>query len=376
MNCPYQEQCGGCLFRHLPYEEYKKHKIQQVKKVLSGLNSIEYTWNNSIFVEDGQRRRASFAFKLKKGQLSLGFNQKQSTEIVDLQTCLLLTPKINTNLESIRKFLQDLCLVKIAQKKKNKVIGYQNIQVGDVWITEADNGLDVVLEFDEELNLEHRMIISEYGAQNEDIIRISHRRKPDSLSETIIEKIKPCIKIAGYEVLIPAGTFLQASKDSETVIINEVLNCIGQTEGKIADLFCGVGTFSYPLSVNKNNKIKAIDSSESLLAGFRRSVNQNKISNITIENRNLFKYPLDEQEISDVDILVLDPPRAGAQAQVKKIILACKQPQKVVYVSCNPHSFVKDANILISGDYKLERITLIDQFCYSNHSELVALFTK
>ena len=151
----------------------------------------------------------------------------------------------------------------------------------------------------------------------------------------------------------------------------------GESGGKIADLFCGVGTFSYPLSKNIKNKIVAADSSRSLLEGFRQSVNKNMIPNIEIVEKNLFKYPLDEKELNGFDLVVFDPPRAGAEAQAKKIAaMGTSAPQKVIAVSCNPHSFVKDANILIGAGFKLEEITLVDQFAYSNHSELVALFTK
>ncbi len=376
MDCPYQNECGGCLWRHVSNEAYQQNKIEQVKKILSELKCVQYHWNEPFFLEDGARRRASLAFKYKKGVLEFGFNKKQSNKIVDLQACLLLTPKINANLENIRHLVCELCAVKIPQRKKNKIIGYQNLSAGDVWITEADNGLDLVLEFDAELNLDYRMIISEEGNSASDIIRISHRRKADAKSETVLEKVKPYIDIAGYHVLIPAGTFLQAGKASETAMINLVKKYIGEDEGKIADLFCGVGTFSYPLSVNKNNQITAIDSSFELLEGFKQSVNANMIPNIKIITKNLFKYPLDEKELAEFDIIVFDPPRAGALAQVQKIVAAAKQPHKIVAVSCNPHSFVRDANILIEGGYHLQEITLIDQFSYSNHSELVALFTK
>ncbi len=376
MECPYQENCGGCLWRHLPIAEYQQNKVAQVKKILSGLNIKENCWHAPFFLGDGKRRRASMTFKYKKGHLEFGFNQKQSNEIVDIQNCLLLTEKINANLANMRRLLQELCAVKIPQRKKNKVIGYQNLQFGDVWLTEADNGLDVVLEFDSDLNLDYRMIISELGQQFADVIRISHRRKPEDRAETVLEKVKPYIDIAGYQVLIPAGTFLQASKASETAMINLVKEYMGDSEGKIADLFCGVGTFSYPLSLNKNNQITSIDSSADLLEGFKQSVNANMISNIKILAKNLFKYPLDEKEVSDFDIIVFDPPRAGALAQVKKIAAAAKQPEKIIAVSCNPHSFAQDAEVLLQGGYKLTKIALIDQFSYSNHSELVALFTK
>ena len=102
------------------------------------------------------------------------------------------------------------------------------------------------------------------------------------------------------------------------------------------------------------------------------------IPNIEILNRNLFKYPLAGKELYGFSAIVFDPPRAGAKEQVTAISVlpSEEKPQKIIAISCNPHSFVRDANILISGGYELVSVTMVDQFIYSRHSELVALFEK
>lgn len=377
MVCTFQELCGGCAWRNLSEKEYQDKKCRDVQFILQNLHSSDFKFAEPIFIADGQRRRAALAFTWRKGTLSLGFNQRQSSEIVNINNCCLLTPSLNASLAPLRELLCELCSVKIPLVKKGKTCGCQNLNRGDLVITEADNGIDVVVQFDGELNLDYRMIIFEFAQKYNDIIRVSHRKTEFSAPETIVEKTKPYLKIAGYEVYIPAGTFLQASKASEQTLIQIVLRYLGDGCNKIADLFCGVGTFSYPLSKNINNKITAFDSSKSLLEGFRQSVNKNMIPNIEIVEKNLFKYPLDEKELRTFDVVVFDPPRAGADAQVKKIAeMRENAPKKIIAVSCNPHSFVKDANNLIAGGYQVEEITLVDQFTYSNHSELVALFTK
>ena len=372
--CPYQEKCGGCSFRQLSFADYQKNKAAQVAKILAPLGNLK--WGAPVFIPDGQRRRASLAFCYKKGIITFGFNRRQSDELVDIAECKLLTPRLNENLGHLREMLTEICRVPILipQKKGKKPI-QKYISQGDVWVCDADNGVDVVLEFDENLELEQRMLIFEKTQALPDIIRVSHRRKNNSLSEPIVEKSKPYIRIGKNDVFIPAGTFLQATKASEQAMISLVLSYLKGTTGKIADLFCGVGTFSYPLSEYKENQILSIDSSSDLLAGFKQSINKNMISNITILERNLFKYPLDGDELSGFEALVFDPPRAGAEAQVRSIVNSPSKPTKIVAVSCNPHSFVKDAQILCAGGYSLEEVTLIDQFTYSNHSELVALFT-
>lgn len=375
MSCPLQNVCGGCLFRHLSPEEYQAQKVDDFKRIISGLNQPEIRLGEPVFIGDNTRRRASIAFSYNKGRLTLGFNQRQSDVLVDIQNCALLTPKLNANLDNLRRLLHEVCSSPITlSAKKGSKASVSYIKKGDVWLCEADNGIDVVLEFPETLTLEHRMILFELVQGFADIIRISHRTSASDLVEPIIEKAKPVIKMGQYDVFIPAGTFLQASKASEVALVGLVQKYLGMTTGRIADLFCGVGTFSYPLAQNKNNQITAVDSSKSLLAGFRQSVHKNMIPNIEIIEKNLFKYPLDEKEISSFDAVIFDPPRAGAAAQVEKIASAVRKPARLVAVSCNPHSFVKDANVLLSAGYKIGEITLVDQFSYSNHSELVAVF--
>ena len=169
--------------------------------------------------------------------MTLGFNQSQSENIINIDSCLLLTDELNQCLEKIRDLLKELCQISYPIMKKNKKVGAKNISKGDVVVCHSDNGIDIVLEFEEDLTLDYRMIICEKCHASNNIIRISHRKNSLQATETIVEKIKPEIKIADYNVYIPAGTFLQATKSSEQKMINVMLNYLGDTGGKIADLF-------------------------------------------------------------------------------------------------------------------------------------------
>lgn len=376
MDCSLSGLCGGCSFRHLGFVDYQHHKLSSVKNILQSITRQDFVFAQPIFINDGCHRRASMAFRRAKKAIKLGFNGYQSNELIAVENCNLLTAKINDNLEFLRSLLLEVCQAPITVKLKKKKSLQSYIDSGDLWITEADNGLDIVLEFAFELNLELRQIIFEQVQKNNDIIRVSHRKTINDAPQTIMEKVKPYLKIADREVYIPAGTFLQPSKQGEQALVALVQKYLSGTSGKIADLFCGVGTFSYPLSQNLQNKIIAIDSSPALLAGFQDSINRQMIPNIELLNRNLFKYPLQGKELSEFAAIVFDPPRAGAKEQVTAIANLANQekPKILVAISCNPHSFTRDANILIAGGYRLEEITLVDQFTYSIHSELVAKF--
>ena len=373
--CSLYPQCGGCKYCEYSEDEYRKHKYETFKNIIQNINQDTINYGEPIFISSGTRRRATMAFSNIKKQFKLGFNASKSHEIIDCKYCPILSQKLNDNLGNIRTFLQELCSEPYSYKKGKKLIK-QGITNGDISLCDADNGIDITLELPFIPELNHRMIISENICKFSEIIRVSWRTSSNAQPETIVEKIKPIIHNSGYNVYISAGTFLQASKEGEQALINLVLKYIGDKQGKIADLFCGIGTFSYPLAQNKNNTIWAIDSSQELLNGFQSSVNKNQISNIKIEAKNLFKYPLDEKDLSSLDIVVFDPPRAGAKAQVEKLATCSHAPSTVIAVSCNPHSFVNDANTLLAGGYTMTEITMVDQFIYSGHTELVALFEK
>ena len=376
MNCPYVENCGGCPLRTLSIDDYRKVKQSWFAQLLKAIKQNSISLGEPIFADDGLRRRAELTFVWHKKHLKLGFNTAESHEIVDIEQCKALEPSLNAILPAVRQFLQDLCSINISQRIKNKVVE-KNITCGEIWLTKADNGIDILLEIEEAITLEHRFLISDFTQANTEVVRVSVGKK-NGYAETIIEKVKPFIDIVGQRVFIGAGTFLQPSKAGEKALIATVMRYAGETQGRIADLFCGIGTFSYPLAKNMRNKITAIDSSTDLLNGFRQTVNASTIPNIEIVQKNLFKYPLDAEELRGFDLIVFDPPRAGASAQVKQLadMPYENKPYKVIAVSCNPHTFINDANTLIGGGYEIREMTLVDQFVYSKHFELVALFVK
>lgn len=377
MDCQFSSQCGGCSCREMEIEAYRMLKLKQFRAVLSKINQPDIKTGEPVFINDGTRRRASLGFCYRKGSLQLGFNQAKSNILLDIPFCPLLTPGLNQIFPALRRLIASVCEHPYQIKKGKKIIS-QTINKGDIWLTETANGIDMVLEIDAPLELAHRMVIFEQAQEIAPLIRISHRHKPGDSLELLIEKNKPFIKIGGYSIYIPAGTFLQPSVEGEQALTGLVKKYLGSSVGKIADLFCGVGTFSYVLAADINNKILAVDSSPALLEGFRESVNRNMIPNIQILSRNLFKYPLDAADLKNFEAVVFDPPRAGAAAQARQLAALSQEqkPSKIIAVSCNPNTFINDANTLLDGGYRLEEVTLVDQFIYSNHSELVALFTK
>lgn len=372
-NC---QNCGGCVFRTMEKQAYRQKKENDFKQTIGLIKNTSPSFDSSIFIDDGLRRRADIGFSYQKGKLTLGFNEASSHNLVDITECPMLTPELNALLPNLRAFLREFCSIKQTIKNKKKKLETITIKEGSVYLLKADNGIDIVLSLPQNPALEHRLLVADFINANADVIRISWSVK-EMLAEKIAEKQPPELYIAGYAIEIPPKAFLQASKDAEQAMIKTVLSYMSPTTGKIADLFCGLGTFTYPLAQNKENELISADSSKTSLQGLKKALDRNQIQNVKIIERNLFKYPFDADDLKGVKAIVIDPPRAGAHEQCRTLagLAPNAKPEKIVFISCNPKTFVYDAQVLVDAGYVFERVTLVDQFVYSKHQELIALFT-
>lgn len=377
MGCLVCQNCGGCVYRQMTLEAYQQKKETDVRLLLEqNLGSLEGIWEEPVFLPDGTRRRAAFAFKMTGKKLILGFNENKSNVLADVKDCAMLTPKINAALHDLHELLAKLCSFQTKTVKKTKTV--KQLQKGDLLVLDTQNGLDVVLEADTDLSLDDRWEIADFMNAHDAFVRFSFRKKYGEESEPVVEKAKPFINICGTNVFISSGEFLQASKEGEQALIDIVLRYVGNTRGPAMDLFCGIGTFSYALANLPGMRVLSIDVNKSLLKNFEHSIHEKMIQNIQIEAKNLFVYPLVADELYGYNVIVFDPPRAGAKEQVHEFckIEADKRPEKLIAVSCNPTTFARDAKMLQNNGYVLRKITMVDQFVYSNHSELVGLFTN
>jgi 23S rRNA (uracil1939-C5)-methyltransferase len=182
---------------------------------------------------------------------------------------------------------------------------------------------------------------------------------------------------AGVRVALPPGGFLQATHEGEQALVAAVLAAVEAAEqraGKrvrsVADLFCGAGAFAFPLA-RAGMRVHAIDADAALLQAMTAARGTYRI---TAEQRDLFAQPLSASELKGFDAVVFDPPRAGARAQAEE--LARSAVPIIAAVSCNPSTFARDARILVDGGYRLETVTPVDQFLWSPHLELVAIFRR
>jgi 23S rRNA (uracil1939-C5)-methyltransferase len=229
-------------------------------------------------------------------------------------------------------------------------------------LTLTDNGIDMSLKSKKNPSLSDIENLAALVNSNKAI-------KIEWNDEPIAQILKPSIKIGDYYVEFPSGSFLQPSKEGQDVLTSLVCNFISGYNF-VADLFCGLelSRYHYQLITKKCMDLKVFSPAVNAL-------NHSGCQKVSGEIKDLFKDCLTSSELDKYEAIVLDPPRLGAYNQVKELSKTSKV-KKVAYVSCNPATFSRDAEVLINGGFVLKQISPVDQFIYSHHLELVALFQK
>ncbi len=157
-----------------------------------------------------------------------------------------------------------------------------------------------------------------------------------------------------------------------SALLQAVSLAIGPAK-KIVDLFAGSGTSSIPLA--ERAEVHAVEGDAAMMAALDKGWRMAEgLRRVTCEARDLFRRPLEPDEFKGVEAVVIDPPRAGAEAQVAT--LARSKVPVIAMVSCNPVTFARDAKVLIAGGYRLDWVQVVDQFRWSAHVELVGRFSR
>ena len=347
--CRHFPICGGCQLQHLDDASYAAFIIDRISGALAA-HELETDIRAPIISPPKARRRASLHAEAKGGRIMLGFAEAGSHAIVDIQECHILTPELFTLVAPLRKLLGWLGL------KRRRA---------DIQMTSCDQGVELLIgaSFD---GLEAAEAIIAF-CQEHNVARFA---TDDGMGpETRWEPEPVTITLGGVAVPFPPGSFLQATRDGEAALIAAVREAVGQA-GTIADLFAGLGTFALSLAPARVYAAEAgRDAIMSLKGAAARAGRQ-----VFADHRDLYRRPLTVEELGRFGAVVLDPPRAGARDQAAGLAQA-KTPV-IAYVSCNPSSFARDAQIVCDGGYRLDWVQPVGQFRWSTHVELAARFSR
>lgn len=348
--CPHFGACGGCAIQHWQPEAYRVWKRQIVVDTLKQAR-IDCAVDDLVDAHGAGRRRITVhARRGDDGQLRVGFAAPNSHAIVPIDACPILDPGLDGALGAARTLADVL-------KPTNKPL--------DIQVTAADNGLDVDVRGSGPLPTKLIATLSR-TAEAHRLARLTRH------GELVLMRAPPVIGIGAAQVVLPPGSFLQATVAGEETLAALVAGHCKKAK-HIADLFCGVGPFALRLAGKARGA--ALDSDPGAIEALRKAAaGAHGLKPLKAEARDLFRRPLVPQELREFDAVVFDPPRQGAEAQARQ--LAASKVPLVVAVSCNATTFARDANILIAGGYRLAAVTPVDQFRHSPHVELVARFTR
>lgn len=352
--CRHFGSCGGCSLQHLSIEAYQSWKRGVVAVALARQGFGDVPLAPLLVIPPGTRRRAAFAFARVGSGVMLGFNARATHKVVDVEECLLVEPALVALLPSLRTLLAEV----VAPGRS-----------GDVVLTVAGDGLDVLIEVDADLDLFDREKLSAF-ADAHDLTRLSWRRPGAGGVEPLAMRRPAEVLLGDVTVELPPGAFLQPSAEGERIITALVAAAVGDAPS-VVDLFAGCGTLTFPLA--RKAKVHAVEGEGAALAALKTAADHYRLP-ITTEARDLARRPLLPDELKRFAAVVFDPPRAGAPEQAEQ--LAQGGPALVVGVSCNPVSFAHDARLLAEGGYELQAVTPIDQFPWSAHVEMVGVFKR
>lgn len=348
--CKYFGRCGGCAIQHWQPDPYQAWKRQIVVDTLAHAR-IDCPVDPIIDAHGaGRRRITAHARRGGDNEIRVGFAAAASHAIIAIDECPILDPALKGALDVARALA-------LLLKPTDKPL--------DIQVTAASNGLDVDVRG---TGLLPAALIAKLSqlAETYKLARLTRH------GELVLMRTPPVITVGTAQVVLPPGSFLQATGAGENALAALVLQHCKRSK-MIVDLFCGVGPFALRLAAK--SRVMAYDSDPGAILSLQHAAKDTSgLKPITAAVRDLFHRPLVAQELRDVDCVVFDPPRQGAQAQAEK--LAASKVPTVVAVSCNVQSFVRDAKILIDGGYKMESVTPVDQFRHTPHVELVARFRK
>jgi 23S rRNA (uracil1939-C5)-methyltransferase len=348
--CAHFGVCGGCAFQDIPDAECRDLKYRMVCNALErhGLDSACAAL--PFIVAPSSRRRAVLAVVLRDGVAQIGFRAQRSHAVVDLRECRVLTPALVSLIQSLREIVPSLL---------------RNGEDAELRLTESESGADVALSFARRNMVDIPQALSQWAAR-ERVARVTVNGR------TAVQLAEPEVNLADVTVALPERVFLQPTREGEEILQAHVREAIGRAK-RVVDLFAGCGTFS--LALARSASVHAVDSDTDALAALSDAVRRaSAIKPVTTEVRDLFRLPLQTREFRGFDAAVLDPPRAGALGQAQT--LAGSRIGRVAYVSCNSESFARDARVLADGGFGLDWVRPVDQFLWSSHIELVALFER
>lgn len=341
--CPHYNACGGCALMHAREDFVATWKREAVAQALAA-QGIEAEVLAPMTSGAGTRRRAVLSGRRTKKGALVGFHGRASDQITPIPDCVVLHPDLVAAIPSLEE------MTRLAASRSSEVRYHMFV---------GDTGIDLAVTGAKPLDGPLRAELARFGS---DFARVTWA------GETVLLAAAPGVRFGTARIEPPAGAFLQATPEGEAALVAHALKGIAGAK-RVVDLFAGCGTFTFPAAARAT--VHAVEGDQPLIDALDHGVRHNKgFKPITSEQRDLFRNPVIAEDLARFDAAIIDPPRAGAEAQTREMAQA--RIPRISSISCNPVTFARDALILIDAGYRLGPVQVVDQFRWSPHIELAA----
>ncbi len=384
-HCQHFGLCGGCQLQHISHPDQIKFKQETLKSLLIQISQLEFSeaqWMSPLLSDNtGYRRKARIGVKWdgKKNTMYVGFRERASNKLAKLSICPILFPAVGQRLEAIKTLIMSLSIKDAIPQIEMAVGEHERPEVAQVAL---------VFRHLKPLSTEDIDLLKVFGQENQLDIYLQPG-KPGSVYQIypILTVPEDTENLLTYSLNIDNKKlafdfhpldFTQIHAGINQKMINQALSWLALEEtDKVIDLFCGLGNFTLGLAL-KAGKVIGVEGEAKLIVKAKHNAAKNQLADKTeFHVANLFDIKTLESPqpwIDKVDVLLIDPPRSGAKEVCERIERWA--PNKILYVSCSPASFARDAGILLNNkNYELTHIGIMDMFPHTHHIETMALFT-
>ena len=370
--CRHFGQCGGCQLQQLDEESLANFVAARVSNASASQELGAEHITPPHLSPRASRRRAALRAESSGGRVVIGYREAKSHRLVELSECPVLVPEFVALLPDLRKLLIRLGQGNAAAKKRGK--GKEPPKhnharlAADIELALTEQGVDLAIKGLKVEGLTATEALLDFSRLH-GLARLVIDQ--DFGPEAVWEPEPVTVALGGVSVPLPTGAFLQATADGEAALTAAICEWLDGVS-TVADLFSGLGTFAFALA-SQGAKVLAAEGARDAHMACKAAAGRAQLP-IFAMHRDLFRNPLLVDELDKFAAVVLDPPRAGAREQIER--LADSTVPKVVYISCNPSSWARDARTLLDGGYRLVELRPVGQFRWSTHVELASLFVR
>jgi 23S rRNA (uracil1939-C5)-methyltransferase len=368
--CPYFGRCGGCHYQHFSSELQCASKTEILRETLRRLGGIDWKGEISVHAGPAWNYRNQAQLKIARqsdGQIALGFFEPQSHRVLPIDNCLIISPCLNSVLAELRRAewaggLGDFRQIELFADERDAQVmltlqgeaaGVEGEDLGRGLLEKIPGVVCVALEFDGA------------GARRS---RESGRDARTTLNHCrVLGKPALHYSVGGISYRVSPGSFFQVSRFLTLELVTAVT---GEEQGELAlDLFAGVGLFSLPLA-QSFERVVAAEANPTTASDLKANAEANGLLNLRTAGETTYDF-LRRFAQTQPDLVVMDPPRAGVDADSLKL-LAARRPRKIHYLSCSPPTLARDLNFLLRHAYQLHAIELFELFPQTYHIEALA----